>query len=198
MTLYKTLWTAIWQQPLLSVVVLQSCSPADSFFKIKIGYICKFYLRSDRSRHLNHSENKKYQLSNTLVVEASRLCFQPISTVICNSLWQNVILLWQFHYEERGENHREPCPGRWWWEIKHFPLKTLQERAYCSCSMRPSIVMKKSNTWEQHPSSLVLNKRIELQHALQFDGKLYCFRYVYGLTMRSELRSAMCRDRRVY
>ena len=29
-----------------------------------------------------------------------------------------------------------------------------------------------------------------------FAGRLYCFRYVYGLTTLSELISAMCRDRR--
>ena len=31
-----------------------------------------------------------------------------------------------------------------------------------------------------------------------FGGILYCFSYVYGLTMRSELTSAMCRDRWAY
>ena len=69
-------------------------------------------------------------------------------------------------YEERDENHREPSPGGWWWVIKHFKSKTLQEPLCCSCSMWPSIVMKKDNTWGQHSSSLVLNKGIELQHAL--------------------------------
>ena len=59
-------------------------------------------------------------------------------------------------YEERDENHRELSPGGWWWAIKHFPLKTLQEPLSCSCSVRFSIVMKKDNTWGQHSSSLVL------------------------------------------
>ena len=31
-----------------------------------------------------------------------------------------------------------------------------------------------------------------------FGENLYCFRHIYGLTTRSELTSAMCRDRRAY
>ena len=31
-----------------------------------------------------------------------------------------------------------------------------------------------------------------------FGGSLYCFRHAYGLTTRSKLTSAMCRDRRTY
>ena len=49
-------------------------------------------------------------------------------------------------YEVRDENYREPSPGGWWWVIKHFRSKTLQEPLCCSCSMRPSIVVKKDNT----------------------------------------------------
>ena len=69
-------------------------------------------------------------------------------------------------YEERDENHREPSPGGWWWVIKHFTSKTLQEPFCCSCSMRPSIVMKKDNAYGEHSLSLVLNKGIELKHVL--------------------------------
>ena len=111
-----------------------------------------------------------------------------LCALVCSSLYQNVILL-RVSYEERDENHRE---------IKHFPSKTHQEPLWCSCSMRPIIVMKKDNTWAQHSSSLVLNKGIELQHASTFGGKLYCFRHVYGLTMGSELTNAMCCNRRTY
>ena len=31
-----------------------------------------------------------------------------------------------------------------------------------------------------------------------FSGRLYCFRHVYGLTMRTELTSAICRNRQAY
>ena len=46
------------------------------------------------------------------------------------------------------------------------PSKTLQEPVCCSCSMRPNTVVEKDDTWGQHSSSLVLNKGIELRHAL--------------------------------
>ena len=69
-------------------------------------------------------------------------------------------------YEEIHENHREPSPGGWWWVIKHFPSKTIQVPLRCSCSVRPSTVMKKDNIWGKYSSLLVLNKGIELQHAL--------------------------------
>ena len=59
-------------------------------------------------------------------------------------------------------NHREPSAGGCWWVIKHFPSKTLQEPLCRCCSrpMRPSIVMKKDDTWGQHSSSFVLIKGI--------------------------------------
>ena len=40
----------------------------------------------------------------------------------------------------------------------------------------------------------------ELNYSMHstFGGRLYCFRHVYELTTRSELISAMCRDRRAY
>ena len=47
-----------------------------------------------------------------------------------------------------------------------LPSKTLQEPLCYNCSMRPSIIMKKDNTWGQHSSSLDLNKGFELKHAL--------------------------------
>ena len=73
--------------------------------------------------------------------------------------------------------------------IKHFTSKKLQEPLCCSCSMRPSIVIKKDNTSGQHSSSLVLNKGIELQHALHIAGDsivLGLFRAHYAL------RTATC------
>ena len=79
-------------------------------------------------------------------------------------------------YKERDENHREPSLGGWWWVIKHFPSKTLQEPLSYSCSVWLSTVIKKDNTWGQHPTSLFLNKGIESQHALHiwrmFTGSL--------------------------
>ena len=36
-------------------------------------------------------------------------------------------------YEERDENHREPSLGGWWWVIKHFPSKTVQEPLCVVC-----------------------------------------------------------------
>ena len=101
-----------------------------------------------------------YQLSNILVIEASRLCFQPILYADLQLIVPKCCSPTTVSYEERDTNHREPSPGGWWWVIKHFPLKMLHEPLCCSCSMRPSIVMKKNNTWEQHSSSLVLNKGI--------------------------------------
>ena len=98
-----------------------------------------------------------YQLSNTLVIEASRLCFQPILYAGLQLIVPKCCPPMTVSYEERDESHREPSPGRWWWVIKHFPSKMLQEPLSCSCSIRLSIVMKKDNTWGQHSSSLVLN-----------------------------------------
>ena len=68
----------------------------------------------------------------------------------------------------------------------------------CSCSMRPSIVMKKQNISGQYSSSLVLNKEPNYSTHSTFGRRLYCFRNVYGLTTRSELTSAMCRDRQAH
>ena len=73
-----------------------------------------------------------------------------------------------FPYEERDENHREPGPDGWLWVFKHFSSKMHQEPLCCSCSIWPSTVMKKDNTWRQHSLLLILNKWIKLQHALHF------------------------------
>ena len=103
-----------------------------------------------------------YQLSNSLVIEAS-LCFQPILYAGLQLIVPKCCPM-TVSYEERDENHREPSLGWWWWVIKHFPLKMLQEPLHYCCSMLPSIVMKKDNTWAQHSYSLVLNKGNKLQH----------------------------------
>ena len=106
-----------------------------------------------------------YQLSSTLIIEASRLCFQPI---LYSGLQLTVpkCCPMTVSYEERNENHREPSMGGWWWMIKHFPSKMIQEPLCCNCRMQPSIVMKKDYTWGQYSSLLILNKGLELQHAL--------------------------------
>ena len=105
-----------------------------------------------------------YQLSNILVIEASSLCFQPILYTHLQLIVSKCCPPMTVSYGERHENHREPSLG-WWWVIKHFPSKMLQEPLCCSCSMRPSIVMKRENTRGQHFSSLFLNKGIEFQQA---------------------------------
>ena len=107
-----------------------------------------------------------YQLSYTLVVEASRMCFEPILYACLQLTVPKCCPPTTVSYEERDENHREPSPGRWWWVIEHFPSKTLQEHFCSSFNMRPSTVMEKDNTWGHHSSSLVLNKGIKLQHEL--------------------------------
>ena len=79
-----------------------------------------------------------YQLSNTLVIEASRLCFQLILYTGLQLIFFKYCLPMTFSYKERD---RPLC---------------------CSCSMRSIIVMKKDNTWGQHSSSIAMNKGIEL------------------------------------
>ena len=103
---------------------------------------------------------------NTLVIEASRLCFQPILYAGLQFTVPKCYPPTTILYEERDENHREPSMSRWWLVIKHFPSKTLQEPLCYSCSVQPSTFTKKDNTWGQHFSSFFLNKGIKLQHAL--------------------------------
>ena len=58
-------------------------------------------------------------------------------------------------------------PGRMMVGDQTLPIENASGASFCcSCSMRPSIAMKKVNTWGQHSSSLDVNKGIELQHAL--------------------------------
>ena len=93
-------------------------------------------------------------------------------------------------YEERDENHREPSLGGWWWLIKHFSSKTLQGAAeHCH---------KEGQYLRITFLVAFLNKGIELQHALHIWQETLLFRHVYGLTTRSELTTAMCRDRREF
>ena len=118
------------------------------------------------------------------------LCFQPILYAGLQLIVPKCCRPTTVSYEERDENHREPSPGGWWWVIKHFPSKPLQEPLCCSCSERPSIVMKKDNTWGQHFSSLFLNKGIELQHALHIWWETVLF---YAcLRARYTLRTDKC------
>ena len=119
-----------------------------------------------------------YLLSKTLAIEARCLCFQPIPCAGLQHIEPRCCSPKTVSYEERDENHRERSPGGWWWVIKHFPAKTLQEPLCCSCSMRPSIVMRKDNTWGQHSSSLVLNEGIELQYALHIWPETLLFKHV--------------------
>ena len=86
------------------------------------------------------------------------MCVQPILYAGLQLIVPKYCRPTTVSYEERDENYREPSPGGWWRVIKHFPSKTLQEPLCFNCSTRPSIIMKKYNTWGQHSSSLVLNK----------------------------------------
>ena len=60
----------------------------------------------------------------------------------------------------------------------------------CSCSMRPSIVMKKGNI----PHHLFWIKESNYSKHSTYGRRLYCFRHVYMLTTGSDLTRAMCRD----
>ena len=134
-----------------------------------------------------------YQHSNTLIIEASHLRFQPILYAGLQVIVSKCCPPMTVSYKKRDVNHREPSLGRWWQVIKHFLSKALQEPLCCSCSIQLSIVLKKNNTWGQHSSSLVLNKEIKLQHTLHIWRETSLFRHIYGLTMCSELTSVMCR-----
>ena len=52
-----------------------------------------------------------YQLSNTLVIESSRLCFQPILYAGLQLIVPKYCPPTTVSYEERDKNHREPSPG---------------------------------------------------------------------------------------
>ena len=80
--------------------------------------------------------------------------------------------------EERDENHREPSPCGWWWVIKHFSSKTLQDPLCCSCSVRPNTVMKKDNTWGQHSSSLFWIKESNYRTRSTLCGRLYSMTFL--------------------
>ena len=97
--------------------------------------------------------------SQPLVLSANSLCWSAAHCAKMLSSYDRFI-------QGKRWKSQEPSPDGWWWVIKHFPSKTLQEPLCCSCSMRPSIVLKKHNKWGKLSSLLVLNKGIELEHAL--------------------------------
>ena len=140
----------------------------------------------------NNRNNKIYnnihnilKLCNTLVKKAAAYAFSQFSTLVCNSLCQNVVLLQPFHMRKEMK-------------ITGSHRKCFKSLFVAAASMQPRIVMKKDNTRGQHSSSLVLNKGIDYSTHSTFGGRLYCFKHVYGLTKHSELTSAMCHDRKAY
>ena len=80
-----------------------------------------------------------FQGKQSLVFSASLLCLS-----VAHFLCQNAVLLSTISCEERVKIRGSKV---WvvWWVIKHFPLKMLQEPLCHSCSLCPSIVMKKDN-----------------------------------------------------
>ena len=131
-----------------------------------------------------------YQLSNTLVTEACHLCFQPILYAGLQLIVPKCCPPTTISYEERDENHRESSPGRWWWVIKHFPSRMLQEPLHCGRGQSiPEVNI---------PRHLFWLKELNYSMHFTFGRRLYCFWHVYRLTTRSELTSAMCCDRRAY
>ena len=75
-------------------------------------------------------------------------------------------------YEERDENHREPSPG-WWWVIKHFPSKTLQEPLRYNCCMRPSMSWRRTIPEDNIARRLFLTKESNYSAHSTFDERLY-------------------------
>ena len=88
--------------------------------------------------------------------------------LVCSSLCLNVVLLRPFHTKKEikitGSQVRAADGG--WSNTSHRKrFRSLFVATAVSYLIRPSNIMK-DNISGQHSSSLVLNKRIELQHAL--------------------------------
>ena len=98
---------------------------------------------SNKERDENHIFRSVVPTFQYPLHRSQPLCFQ---TILYAGLVPKCCPPMTVSYKERNENNREPSPGGCWWVIKHFPPKMLQEPLCCSCSMRPSIVMKKDNT----------------------------------------------------
>ena len=82
-----------------------------------------------------------YQLSNTLVIEANRLCFQPILQAGLQLIVPKSCPPTTVSYEETDKNHGRMTVGD-----QTLPIENAQEPLCCSYSVRPSIVMKKDIT----------------------------------------------------
>ena len=138
-----------------------------------------------------------YQLSKILVIEASHLCFQPILYAGLHLIVLKCCPPTTVSYEERYENYRERSPGGSWWVIKHFPSKTLRSLFVAAA------VCGRALPWRTIPEDNIPRRFFWIKESnysmhSTFGRRLYCFRHVYGLTMRSKQTSAMCRDRRAY
>ena len=60
----------------------------------------------------------------------------------------------------------EPNPSGWWWAIKHFPTKMLQEPLWSKLQYAAEHSREEGQYLRATFQSLVLNKGIELQYAL--------------------------------
>ena len=110
-----------------------------------------------------------YKISNILVIEASRQCFQPNFYAGLQLIVPNVVLL-RNEMKITGSQVRAYDGGLS--NTSHRKRETLQEPLCYNCGMRPCIVTK-----DNIPRRLFRIKESNYSTHATFGGRLYCFRH---------------------
>ena len=129
-------------------------------------------------------------LSNTLVIEASRLCFQPILYAGLQLIVPKCCPPTTVSYEERDGNHREASPGWLWWVTKHH-WKRFRSLFLAAAVCGRALSWRRTIPENNIPRRLFWIKESNYSTCSTFGGRLYCLGMFTG-SLRAQKWQVLC------